>query len=37
VAVENEPASPRGPTFDPDVGRWVGPFVMAAINEIDAA
>lgn len=27
-----QPDGPRGPTFDPDVGRWVGPFVMAAIN-----
>jgi short subunit dehydrogenase-like uncharacterized protein len=28
----HQPDGPRGPTFDPDVGRWVGPFVMAAIN-----
>jgi short subunit dehydrogenase-like uncharacterized protein len=27
-----QPDGPRGPTFDRDVGRWVGPFLMAAIN-----
>lgn len=27
-----QPDGPRGPSFDPDVARWVGPFVMAAIN-----
>lgn len=27
-----QPDGPRGPAFDADLRRWVGPFVMAAIN-----
>jgi len=27
-----QPDGPRGPTFDADIERWVGPFLMAAIN-----
>jgi short subunit dehydrogenase-like uncharacterized protein len=27
-----QPDGPRGPMFDADIGRWVGPFLMAAIN-----
>jgi short subunit dehydrogenase-like uncharacterized protein len=27
-----QPDGPRGPMFDPDIKRWVGPFLMAAIN-----
>jgi short subunit dehydrogenase-like uncharacterized protein len=27
-----QPDGPRGPKFDADIGRWIGPFLMAAIN-----